>query len=220
MVAKSVIVGLLGGIASGKSTVADRLVRRGAFRIDADRLAHAVLRSEELAPLIREVFGDGVMDDEGRPDRRRIGEIVFAEPSKLRALERLIHPRVRERIETALGVARNVPAVVVDAPLLLEGGLAEIVDVLVFVVASMPARIDRTRTQRGWDPDELPKREARQVGLPEKKSRARLTIRNDGSLEDLDRRVDELWRAILSEGLPSPDETQQGDMQDGFRCRE
>jgi len=207
MVAKPVIVGLLGGIASGKSTVADHLARRGAHLIDADRIAHEVLGSEEIAPRIRAEFGDGVMDDSGRPDRRRIGDVVFGDPAKLGALERLIHPRVRERIKEEIEEAEDVPAVVVDAPLLIEGGLVEIVDVLVFVVAPTQARIARARAQRGWEPDEVSRREARQVDLAEKRDRARLTIRNDGSLEDLERAVDDIWRRILSEGLPLPDRT-------------
>lgn len=205
MDAKPVIVGLLGGIASGKSTVAAGLGRRGARVIDADRIAHEVLSDEGLAPEIRAALGDEAMDDAGRPDRRRIGEIVFGDPAKLRVLEALIHPRVRERITAAIGSATDVPVVVIDAPLLLEGGLAEITDVLVFVVASTQVRIDRTRTQRGWEADELARREAHQADLATKEDRSRLMIRNDGSLEDLERRLDELWRQILTEGLPGPE---------------
>jgi len=207
MVAKPVIVGLLGGIASGKSAVADLLARRGARRIDADGIAHEVLSSPDIVPRIVELLGTEALDADGRPDRREIGKAVFGDPGKLRALEALVHPRVRERIRKEIGAAADAPVVVVDAPLLLEGGLAEIADVLVFVVAPTQARIDRARAQRGWDAGELSRREALQAPLEEKEARARLTIVNDGTLEDLDRRVETLWERLREEGLPGKNET-------------
>jgi dephospho-CoA kinase len=202
MDAKPVIVGLLGGIASGKSTVAARLAGFGALVIDADRIAHEVLSAPELGRPLRRLFGDDAFDAEGRPDRGRIGEAAFADPELLAGLEALVHPAVRERMGKAIEAAGDVPAVVVDAPLLLEGGLTGIADVLVFVEAPTQVRIDRARAQRGWEPGELERREDRQAPVGEKRNRARLTIRNDGTLEDLDAQAEELWREILSEGLP------------------
>jgi dephospho-CoA kinase len=202
MDARPVIVGLLGGIASGKSTVAARLAGFGAVVIDADRIAHEVLEAPELRRSIVRMFGEDAFDGEGRPDRRRIGEAAFADPELLANLEALVHPAVRERMGREIEAAGDVPAVVVDAPLLMEGGLTGIVDLLVFVEAPTQVRIDRTRAHRGWEPDELSRRESRQAPVGEKLSRARLTIRNDGTLEDLERRAETLWREILSEGLP------------------
>ena len=202
MDSRPVIVGLLGGIASGKSTLAAALAELGAVVVDADRLAHEVLAAPELSRPIRRLFGNEAFDAEGRPDRRKIGAAAFADPELLAGLEALIHPAVRERIGRTIEESDDAPAVVVDAPLLLEGGLGEIADVLVFVEAPTQARIDRARAQRGWDPDELTRREAKQVAVADKRDRARLTIRNDGTLEDLRRRASELWREILSEGLP------------------
>ena len=206
MIAKPVIVGLLGGIASGKSAVAERLSRRGARLIDADKIAHEVLESEDILPRVRALFGPDAVSADGKPDRRKIGAVAFDDPEKLRALERIIHPRVRERIEAEIEAA-DAPAVILDAPLLLESGLVEIVNVLVFVDAPTQVRIDRARAQRDWSPDELHRREARQASLTEKKKRARFTIRNDGTSEDLQHRADELWREIFGTDL----ELQQGD---------
>jgi dephospho-CoA kinase len=211
MVAKPIIVGLLGGVASGKSSVAECLVRRGALRIDADRIAHEVLESPEVVTRLRTWFGDGVLGEDGRPDRRRIGDIVFRDRTQLGRLEGLVHPRVRKRIRAAIDAAGDVPVVVLDAPLVLEGGLDRIADVLVFVVAPAEARVERARTHRGWEPGEVEAREEHQLSLSEKEKRAGHKIRNDGTLEDLDRRAGELWLEILAGRRTGCDEVQQGD---------
>ncbi|MEN8148836.1 MAG: dephospho-CoA kinase [Planctomycetota bacterium] len=207
MVAKPVIVGLLGGIASGKSAVADLLSRRGALRIDADRIAHEVLASEDIVPQVREIFGPDAVSADGVPDRDRIGAIAFEDPRKLRALERIVHPRVRERIAAEIAAAADAPAVVLDVPLLLSSPVAETVHVFVFVDAPTQVRIDRARAHRGWSPDELHRREARQASLAEKERRAQFSIRNDGTAEDLERRAERLWREILDTDLSTQPET-------------
>ncbi|MHC4472078.1 MAG: dephospho-CoA kinase [Planctomycetota bacterium] len=194
---KPVIVGLLGGIASGKSTVAGLMGSLGAKVIDADEIAHQVLVSPEVAPRLAEIFGPEALDGDGLPDRRAIARAVFADEERLGRLEALVHPGVRERIAAEIVAAGDVPAVVVDAPLLVEGDLAGIADVLVFVDAPERAREARASLSRGWVQEEILAREARQAPLEEKRRLAGHVIENDGSLADLERGVEELFERLV-----------------------
>jgi dephospho-CoA kinase len=192
-----VIVGLLGGVAAGKSTVARLLAARGARVIDADRIAHEVLSSEEVRPEIVARFGREVLDGDGRPDRERIAGIAFADPVALSALESILHPAVRRRILEEVAAATDAPAVVLDAPLLLEKGLAAMADVLVFVAASDRTRRERAEERRRWSREELELRESRQAPLAGKRAAAHHVVVNDGSLAELEERVSALWAEIL-----------------------
>lgn len=195
---RPVIIGLLGGIASGKSTVARMLAALGARVVDADRIAHRVLEEPEVAAEVGAALGTEVLAAGGKPDRARIGAVVFADPDRRRALEGILHPLILRRIREELAAAGDADAVVLDAPLLLEGGLAELADLLVFVDASGTERTRRAG-ERGWSPDELARREAGQREPEEKRRLATHVVRNDGSIEELEVRVKELYRSIRAE---------------------
>jgi dephospho-CoA kinase len=201
-----VIFGLLGGIASGKSTVAGILGRLGAVVIDADAIAHDVLDLPEIRRELPAIFGNGILDDGGRADRRLIAEQAFSDPEKLRSLEALVHPEIRRRIGVAIEAASGASAVVIDAPLLLEGGLDALTDINIFVRTSETLRRARSR-KRGWDAKELAEREARQAPLARKRSRADYVIENEEGLEELERRVRRLYGEILGDR----DETTAGE---------
>lgn len=185
MAGRSVVVGLLGGIASGKSTVASLLAEEGARVVDADRIAHEVLEEPEVRARITSLFGESVMDEKGHPDRARIADTVFGHPERLKRLEEILHPVVHARITREVGEAAGARLVVLDAPLLLERGLRTLADFLVFVAAPDEARRLRAAKERGWDRDQLALREASQASLEEKERAARFTVVNDGTLESL-----------------------------------
>jgi len=189
------VLGVLGGIASGKSAVARLLAGPDGEVIDADDLAHRALEEPEVLERVRARFGGEVLDPEGRPDRAAIARRAFRDPADRRALEGWIHPIVRVRIRELLDAARTrgVPRVVLDVPLLLENqaehGLASQCDELVFVDADEDAREQRAMSARGWSRGEMARREASQLPLAEKRARAGHLILNDGDLEQLEASV-------------------------------
>ena len=195
---RTVVWGVLGGIASGKSRVAQLLAGPAGVVIDADRLAHGVLAEAPVLERIRARFGAGVLDAEGRVDRGRLARAVFDDPAGRAALESWVHPRVRERVAALLAEARRegVPRVVLDVPLLLENdgqhGLLSECEQLVFVDAPLEARERRARAGRGWDAGEVARREAAQLPLDDKRAAAQHVIRNDGDLAALAAAVSEL----------------------------
>lgn len=176
------IIGLAGGIGSGKSTVARVMAGEGGLVIDADALAHESLRRSDVTGQIREWWGPGVLDERGEPDRAALARIIFDDPAQRRRLEGLIHPLVAQRREQMIEAARSDPSVrfiVLDVPLLMEVGLDRECDRVVFVEADEQTRLDRVKRQRGWDREELTRRQSQQMTLDRKRSLAHDIIRND-----------------------------------------
>lgn len=202
--APSTVIGLLGGIAAGKSAVARLLVGERGVVLDADALAREELGSPEIRARLAAHFGPGVLHPDGSPDREAIAQRVFASAEERARLEGWIHPRVRARIRAALAEARAAgrSPVVLDVPLLLENdaqhGLAGECDFLVFVEADARLRDRRAVERRGWAPGEVERRERAQLPLAEKRARARHVVENDGDLDQLAARVAQLLR---DEGL-------------------
>ena len=188
------VIGVLGGIGSGKSHVARILAGRDGVLIDADAIAREVLESAELRAELRAAFGPGVLRPDGLPDREELARRVFSKPEERARLEALTHPRIRARIRTLLdgARARRVPRVVLDVPLLLENdaahGLAGECHELLFVDSDPDARASRAAS-RGWDRGEVARREALQLPLEAKRARAHFVVRNRGSLAELDSEI-------------------------------
>ncbi len=190
------MIGILGGIASGKSKAAALLAGPTGRVLAADALAHEILRSPAVAERVRARFGAEFLDARGEPDRTRLAERIFAGPDGARAraeLEGWIHPAVRARIQDGLDEARDarVPCVVLDVPLLLENdaqhGFVGACHALVFVDADEAERDRRARETRGWRAGEVARREASQLPLAEKRARADFILTNNGSLDELER---------------------------------
>ncbi|MHC4713574.1 MAG: dephospho-CoA kinase [Planctomycetota bacterium] len=194
------IIGLAGGIGSGKSTISGIFKSLGAVIIDADRIAHQVLESPEVIPAIKETFGRGVITD-GKVSRTALGSIVFEDLPLLEKLNSIIHPAVIARCRELIEHHRKDPdcrAVVLDAPLIFEAGLEADCDAMVFVEASDALRQRRVAAARGWDKEELSRRGKFQDSLKSKKERADYIINNNGSLADAAAKTREVWEAISS----------------------
>lgn len=182
-------IGLTGGIAAGKSEALAAFERLGAATISSDAIVHELLDAEPLLGRLVERWGPEVAP-EGRVDRGRVGEVVFADPEELRWLESQIHPLVGERIGAWLAsLPAGVEVAVIEVPLLFEAGMEGAFDTTVAVVSSDPVR----RARAGARGHALvAEREARQLAQEEKASRAEHVVRNDGSLEDLERELSAL----------------------------
>ncbi len=189
------VIGLVGGIGAGKSTVAGLLAARGLRHVDADAHAHAVTRDPAVLAEIREDLGERFVRD-GALDRAAVAAHVFADPGAKARLEAIVHPRVRGRIVAELAEARaGGESTLLDVPLLFEAGLFEACDVVVFVDAPDVIRAERTRA-RGWADDELGRREQNQMPVAEKRARADHVLDNGGDLAATARQVDALLRRL------------------------
>lgn len=195
------LVGLTGGIASGKSTIARRLAEHGAVHIDADLLAREVVEPGSRAlGRIRERFGEAVIGAGGALDRARLGERVFADPAALAELNGIVHPEVRElaRHRIAEAAARDPEAVVVyDVPLLVEAGVLLPWDLVVVADAPAETRVRRLVEVRGMSPAEAERRVASQADDAERRAVADVVIDTGGSEEHTLEQADALWRERL-----------------------
>lgn len=194
------ILGLVGGIGSGKSTVAAILEEFGAAVIDADRITGACLEEAEICRRIEEKFGKAVFGEDGRLDRRSLADRVFSSEVARENLHRIVHPEIRNRMRTELETIRSrrrKGVIVIDAPLLLESEFKALCDHVVMIQASRAVRIERTAA-RGWDAGELKRRESFQTGLADKEAASNSVIDNSGSIEELRQEVKALFESLNS----------------------
>ena len=198
---RPVIIGLVGGIGSGKSAVARLMGEMGASIIDADASVRAALDRSEVKRQLVEWWGPGVLGEGGGVNRRTIADVVFADERERRRLESLVHPLVAADRDAALERLTADPAVraiVIDAPLLMEVGLDERCDRVVFVACDRPARLRRLAEARGWDEAELARREKNQLSIDRKLQRATDIVDNNQGESALRRRVRDLLDRILN----------------------
>jgi dephospho-CoA kinase len=197
------VIGLVGAIGAGKSTVAARLVATGAYLLDADRIGHALLDQSPARRRVVERFGAAVLDpaDPERIDRAALGRIVFADPNALRDLERILHPPMRRAMEKAIARVsrrRAAKAIVIDAAILFEAGWSELCDLVVFVDA--PAELCRQRVarSRAWTGVERTLREAAQWPVDRKRASADYVLRNDADDAHLAGEIARLWSGLAA----------------------
>ncbi|CCH20121.1 Dephospho-CoA kinase [Micromonospora lupini str. Lupac 08] len=191
-------VGLTGGIGSGKSAVAARLVELGAVLVDADQVAREVVAqgTEGLAEIVA-TFSEKVLDADGALDRAALGAVVFSDEAARRRLEAITHPRVRARTAELVAAAAPDAIVVNDVPLLVEVGLAPTYHLVVVVQTAVPTRLERLTRDRGMDRAEAERRIAAQADDARRSAAADVVLTNDGSLVALHAAVDALWRQRL-----------------------
>ena len=197
------IIGLTGNIACGKSQIAGILRDLGAELIDADRVAHELLEpgTAEYGRIV-ERFGREILLPDGAIDRRKLGGIVFADPTALRDLEQILHPAVRPRIRARFAAAQ-APVVVVEAIKLLEVGLYLETDAVWVVTADRDTQVRRLMESRGLSRQEAETRVDAQPPQSEKVARADVVIDNSGDLSRSREQVVAAWRAIESGAAPS-----------------
>jgi dephospho-CoA kinase len=189
------VLGVVGGIGSGKSSVARALADRGGWLISADQLGHEALRQPEIMRTVIARFGNDIVDVQGAINRRKLGARVFADPAELRALEAIVFPFIGERIRQEIDAARREPGarfIVLDAAVMLEAGWNDVCDRLIFVDASADVRLERVRGKRGWSEADLRTREKLQLPLEEKRRRADAVIDNGGAPENTAAQVEAL----------------------------
>jgi dephospho-CoA kinase len=196
------VIGLLGGVASGKSLVAKQLADLGAEILDGDRAGHEVLLEPEVEDAARRRWGPEIFSAAGPIDRRALARIVFAPTAagraELKYLEELTHPKIALRLkqQAAEMAARGVKLAVLDAPVMLKAGWHRFCDTIVFVEASRETRLNRAR-QRGWSEEDFNVREAAQESLQQKRERADKILDNSGSADATQSQVMRLWHSLV-----------------------
>lgn len=192
------LVGLTGGIGSGKSTVARMLEQRGAVVFDADALARqAVEPGTPGHDAVVDRFGANVLGPGGELDREALASIVFADPAARRDLEAIVHPEVRRLFAEGCEAYRDDDVVVVfSAPLLVETGMHTAFEVLVVVSTPVESQIERLLRDRAMGEDSIRARIAAQAPLEEKAAVADVIVDNEGTLEELEAQVDRLWAEL------------------------
>lgn len=196
-----IVIGLVGGIASGKSSVAQAFGDLGAAIIRADEVGHAVLNEPAVQQAVRERWGDGVFAPDGSVDRKAIARLVFAPPpegtQELRYLESITHPRIDQQIHQRIRqLSRDrVRAVILDAPVLLEAGWARHCDRIVFVDVPREERVRRAAS-RGWTECQFAARESAQLPLAEKQKVADEVIDNSGQFDHTLPQIHHFWNSL------------------------
>jgi dephospho-CoA kinase len=196
------IIGILGGIGSGKSTVAAEFAKLGCKVIDADKIAHELLKKEAVRDKIVSLFGRAILDSAGKIDHRKLAEVVFGDADKLSSLNKIIHPLVLERAEALIKQYNRqgeVKAIVLDMPLLAEVGWAKRCNKLIFVDCRRQLRLDRAK-KMGFDENQFKIRENFQISLDKK---ARLTdniINNNSGFFALAKQVADIFSYAVDNG--------------------
>ena len=204
---RGIIVGITGGIACGKTTVSELLAEKGAIPINADEIGHQLLKAD--SPVIDELvnaFGQGILEESGDVSRKKLGAIVFNDKSARERLNAILHPLIIQRSRSrARQLVTEDPSCVVllDAPLLIEAGAYDSVDLIVVVTASPEIQLQRILARSSAQNRPLTENEAQaridsQMPLSEKVKYADVVIENSGTLEELNKQVDQLWTQLMN----------------------
>ncbi len=199
------IIGLTGGLATGKSTVAQMFVGLGAHLIDADQIARSSLEPGTLEfKAVVDLFGEGIVDA-GRINRSGLAQIVFKDPQKLKQLEAVVHPFVRQETKRLVAeIERKAPGAVVvwDVPLLFEKNLEKEAHATVVVDAGQDQQIERAVQRLKITRDDAIQRIERQMPMKDKIQRADFVVRNEGSLDHTRDQVHIIWAQLKNQTLP------------------
>ncbi len=195
------IIGLAGGVGSGKSTVARILESLGAAVIDSDRLGHEQLSDRGVVATVKGWWGEAICAADGGVDRRAVAKLVFDDPAELSRLERLLYPRIARQREELLASHQANPevvAIVIDAPKLYEAGVDKLCDAVIFVETERSIRVARLTKSRGWAEAELTRREKLQESLDSKRANADYVLVNHSDLSDLRLRAEQVFASVLA----------------------
>jgi dephospho-CoA kinase len=200
---KKPIIGILGGVASGKSTVAAEFAKLGCAVIDADKIAHEMLDKKTVQDKITTLFEKNILDSSGKIDRKKLADIVFTKAEKISLLNNIVHPLVLARIEQLIeqyNRQTQVKAIVLDMPLLLEVGWDKKCDKLIFVDCGQQLRVDRAKKIGIMNENELKIRENFQISLDNKVGLADNTIDNNSGFSALAKQVVDIFSYIVDNG--------------------
>lgn len=203
------VIGLTGGIASGKSLVSAILRELGAQIVDADQVARLVVEPGTAGwQEIREAFGDAVLNADATINRKALGAIVFAGPDRLKKLNDITHPRIMSYTENEIAKYREgkgSKALILDAALLIEAGFYRLVDEVWLVFVTSDVQINRVMERDGLSREEAVQRINSQMSVAEKQKYAHVIIDNSGSMEETRKTVEELWRQRFETGVETFD---------------
>ena len=196
------VIGILGGIGSGKSTVAAEFAKLGCKVIDADEIAHELLDGPTVKEKVVGLFGRAILDSKGKIDREKLAEVVFANTDRLLSLNEIIHPLVLQQVEELIkqyNSQNQVKAIVLDMPLLVEVGWDKRCDKLIFVDCEQKLRLNRAK-KIGFDKNQVKIRENFQISLDNKANLADNTINNNSDFSALARQVADIFSYIVYNG--------------------
>lgn len=196
-----IVIGLTGGIGTGKSEVARIFQELGAVIINADQLGHqAYTPHSETWQEVVKTFGEGVLQPSGEIDRKALGGIVFSDPSQLEKLNQIMHPRMARMVEQQIQELRSTgcEVVVVEAAVLFEAGWDVLVEEVWTTDAPEEQVVARLQSRNGLSEEEAKKRIGAQMSAQERNSRSQVVVTNGGSLEDLEQTVKEIWKTRVS----------------------
>jgi len=195
-VSRRLLIGLTGNIATGKSTVARMLADRGAMVVDADKVAHEMMRSgTPVHAAVVAAFGPEIVGDDGEIDRARLGAVVFADPAALARLEEIVHPAVVRKVAQRVAAA-SAPVVVVEAIKLIEAGMAAGCDSLWVTTCPPQEQVRRLMAERGLSRDEARQRVRAQPPQEAKLARADVVINTGSSMSGTEAQVETSWRSL------------------------
>lgn len=182
------VVGIVGGVGAGKSTVVRNVVGARLFVIDADRIGHELLLTEEIRNQLRHVFGERILNESGQIDRKLLADKVFGvsddKTENRRRLNDIMHPAIRSAILNSINRApQDVDAIILDAAVLLEANWADQCDFVIFVDTPIEMRRKRVAVNRGWTPEELQRREESQWSVDQKRQASQFIVDNSGAPE-------------------------------------
>lgn len=191
-------VGLTGGIGSGKSTVAEIFSSLGITVIDADKIAHQLTRSGTGSfDEIVELLGQDCVDSSGELDRKKIAQIVFFDPEKKLALEKILHPKIRQRMLQEIAQARHCDYIILAIPLLLESNFTELVDRILVIDADDDIRIKRTQQRDARSEEQIRQIMSHQISKNDRLQQADDILENNGSYENLKAEIIRLHHKYL-----------------------
>lgn len=197
-----IVIGIIGGVGSGKSSVANALAELGAMTLDVDQIGHDLLNETEIKNRLAERWGTGVTDSSGEIDRSVVAGIVFTDSpeaaDELKFLESLVHPRITDQLVSRIAEfkqSRETGVLVIDAAVMVKAGWDRLCDRLVFVEVSERDRLARCQ-QRGWTSEQFYRRELNQESLDLKRERANWVIDNSGSPQELTEQVTGIWNHV------------------------
>lgn len=200
---KKPVIGILGGMYSGKSTVAAELAKLGCAVIDGDSISHQLLEEKDVLKKIVRVFGKEILDGKGKISRSALANRVFGDPAKLETLTGILHPLIMARVEQLIaqcGPQPAVRAIVLDIPLLVEIGWEKRCDHIIFVDCVPPLRLERAKKTGVFEADHLKIRENLQISLDKKKRIADNIVDNNSDLSGLSKQIACIFSTIVDKG--------------------